>query len=297
MQKLTINKLFICLLLVISSSLIACGGKGGSSAKSASSFEQLQGISVELQSQLDETMSPITLADEIIADFENLPKALSLDPEQFKGVISSALQGEVKLPEGLTGDPVTKLTEFASKLKQFKTSIAATPDNATALVTSIGTSIVKVPVLVTEIETKAKAPVVPMVFSKEDKAKAEKEAAEAKKMSDEIIAKLNGMKTTAMELPNKAKNALTNFSNALKNLGIDNVQALMNAGKSVATEQGEKVVEQNKELVNTAKDLKAGAKDISKLAKDPKGIAKDAVKDVADTAKDTAKDAVEGATK
>ena len=292
-----IFKIAISLTLLICSTLIACGSQGGSKAKSVSAYEQLQGLSTELQNQLDQTMAPITLADEIISDFESLPKALNLSPKQFKGVINTALQGVVKLPEGISDEPANKLNDFARKLSQFKTGILATPDQATALVIQISEGIIKVPVLVTEIETKAKSPVVPMVFSKKDKAKAEKEASEAKKLSENVIAQLNDMKTKALELPNQATGSITKFSNALKTLGIDHTNALMKAGKTLAQEQGEKALEQHKDLIDTAKDIKASAKDISKLAKDPKGAAKDTVKDVVDSAKESAKDVTEGATK
>ena len=311
MHYLSTRQMFISLILLICSTLTACGGQGGSKAKSVSSFEQLQGLSTKLQNQFDQTMAPITLTDEIISDFENLPKALNLSPKQFKAVINTVLQGEVKLPEGINDEPANKLNDFARKLSQFKTAILATPDQATALVTRIGEGIIKVSVLVTEIETKAKSPVVPMVFSKKDKAKAEKEASEAKKLSEDVIAQLNDMKTKAMGLPNQAANSITKFSNSLKSLGIDHTDALMKAGKNLAQEQGEKVLNQHKDLVDTAKDVKASVKDIkasvkdikasvkdvSKLAKDPKGAAKDTVKDVVDSAKESAKDVAEGATK
>lgn len=264
----------------LSLSLFACGGsQGGGAEKGPSAYEELSGLSAALQTKLNETMAPINESEAILKEFAELPKTLQLSPSDYKSFIISALQGEMKVPEGAAAEVAGKLTTFGLKFKAFKESIMAAPDRCTELVTQIATTLPKVPLLVTQIETTAKVTKNNPFASSADKAEAAKQSEGAKAMGEETTNKVSEIQKTAQELPGKAQGAVMKFLGALKNVGIDSLDSLTKTSTSMAKETVDGVKSDVKQVVETAKDSAKGAVD----------AAKDSAKGAADAVKDSAK--------
>lgn len=254
-KTLTRRNLTIFLTLSLSFSFFACGGassKGGE--KSVSAYEELSGLSAALQAKIDETMAPITESDAIINDFTELPKTLALSTDDFKSFIISAVQGEIKAPEGMAAEASEKLIAFGERFVKFKEGLMATPDRATELVKELAVTLTKVPVLVTKIEAESKITQNNPFASAKDKAEAKKQSEGAKQMGEEVTTKVKEIQTTATGIPADAKNAIAKFTESLKSVGIDNLGALTSAPQDMAKE----AVEGAKDVADTAVE---GAKD------------------------------------
>ena len=248
-------------------SFFACGGgQSKGDEKSVSAYEELSGLSTALQTKLDETTAPITEVDALITEFTELPKALKLTTDDFKAFIISAVQGEMKAPEGASEEVASKLKAFGERFVSFKESLMATPDRAGELVVELTKTLPKVPVLVTKIEAESKITMNNPFASKKDKAEAEKQSQGAKSMGDEVIAKIKDIQTKAADLPKNAQDAVSKFVDGLKSVGINNLS----------------------ELTATPGDV---AKDAAQGAKDVADTAVEGAKEAADTAVEGAKDA------
>jgi len=254
------NNLTVLCLSVIFVACGALGGKGNKNSKSA--YDELSGISAELQAQLDKTMAPVTETDAIIQQFTELPKTLNLTPDDYKNFVIHAIRGEFKAPEGASDDVRNKLTAFGKDLKAYKEKLFATPDEAGALITTIGATLLNVPKLVTTIEANAQMVKANPLKSNKEKAAAAEKSKAAKALGEQTKTKVQEIQKAAQSLPGKAKDAIAKFTTALKGAGIDNLDALKNVGS------------------DTVKD-----------AKD----AKDAAKQTVDTAQKSAQDSVEAA--
>jgi hypothetical protein len=227
--------------LLLSFSFFACGGASKGGEKSVSAYEELSGLSAALQAQVDETMAPVIQADAIITEFTELPKTLKLTPADFKSFIVNAAQGEIKAPEGMGAEVAGKLTAFGDRFVKFKEGLVAAPERVVELAKVLAESIVKVPVLVGKIEVEAQMTLKNPFASKADKAKAKKESEGAKKMGEEIIAKIKDIQTKVKELPSKATGALSKFTQSLASIGISNLSELTKAPGKMAQDVAKEV--------------------------------------------------------
>ncbi len=263
----TFNRRMSCVLSLLCFTLLACGGgKGGSSDKGPSAYEELSGLSTSLQNKLDETTAPINESDAIIQEFTELPKTLEMKTEDFKTFIISAIQGEMKVPEGTSAKAAGQLMAFGLKFTAFKDNLMATPDRSTELVKQIAVTLTKVPVLVTKVEASAKLTKNNPFASKKEKMEASKQSEGAKSMGDDTTKKVTEIQKTAQELPGKATASISKFLGALKGVGIDNLDSLTAAPGQMAKESTDAVKSDAKEVVDTAKDSAEGTIDAAKDA-------------------------------
>ena len=176
-------------------------------------------------------MSPITESDAIITEFAELPKALKLKTEDFKNFIISAAQGEITAPAGASAEVAAKLATFGKRFVSLKEGLESAPDRALELGKELAAALVKVPVLVTKVESQATITKNNPFASAADKAKATRESAGVKAMGEKITTKIKGIQTQVMSIPGKATSALGKFAAALKNVGIANLSSLKRAPK------------------------------------------------------------------
>jgi hypothetical protein len=258
------NLRLLLISLIAALTLTACGGASGSKSKGPSSYEQLSSISGELQGKLDETAAPVTQTDAMIARFTELPKTLKLSTEDYKEFVIYALRGEFKAPEGASEEVTKELTAFSQELKTYKEQLFATPDNATALASELAGALTKVPTLVTKIEGEAQVVKANPLASKAEKAKADKQSTEAKTLGAQTTDKVKEIQTKVTELPAQATSAIAKFTEALKAVGIDNLDAAKSAPSDVAKGAVKDAKDAADQVVETAKDSAQDSVDAAK---------------------------------
>lgn len=250
----------------ISLALVACGAAGKSGGDAPSAHTQLTTISADLQKKLDDAAAPITETDALINRFTELPKTLNLSADDYKDFVIYAIRGEIKLPEGASEEVTKELNGFAQELKAYNDRITATPDNVTALVEEIVASLGKVPVLVTQIEADAQVVKANPLASKQEKTDAAKRSSEAKGLGNDVTNKIKGIQTQAKDLPAKAAEALSKFTTALKNAGIDNLDTLKNTANNAAGDAVKDAKDAGNQVVDTAKESAQDSVEAAKSA-------------------------------
>ena len=223
---------------------------------SKSSYEELEAMSAKFKKDATDLQAPITMVDSIIDQFTKLPTALKLTPEQFKEALTSAIAGDVKLPEGAGADAKTKMNQFANDLVKFKESLFATPDNIKNLVPKIAAALVQVPVLTAKIKAESTVTQANPFASKKDRAKAKKESAGADKLSKSVIEDIKKVQSTVTTLPAKATSSIQKFTAALAKAGITNMASLTSGAKGAATDK----------MKATTKEVKKATKNVAKDA-------------------------------
>jgi hypothetical protein len=258
-MTLKTNLIVIC----VSLALVACGALGGGKGKSSkSSYDELSGISADLQAQLDKTMAPVTETDSIIQRLTELPKTLGLSPDDYKDFVIYAIRGEIKAPEGASEEVKKQLTAFGKDLKTYKVKLFATPDEVLELTKNIGGTLVSVPALVGKIEAEAQLTKANPLSTKKEKAQADKRSKEAKGLGEQTTNKVKTIQTEAQSLPGKAKDAITKFTAALKSVGIDNFDLLKDVGSDIVKDAKDAA----KQTVDTVKDSAKDSVDAAKSA-------------------------------
>jgi len=240
-------------LLLLSFALSACGAAGKGGAKK-SAFDELNGLGAELQAQLDETAKPVTQAAALLETFANLPKELSLSPEDYKQFVLNAVRGQLTVPGALDEKGKARLQAFADELKAYVLALSATPANAQALVAKIAEVLVKIPVLVTEVGAQAQLVIRNPLESADAKSKAQEQAETAKQLGESVKAQVEGILEQAKALPEQAKGAVDKFTENLKAAGIDSFDALLATPGKVADDTAKDVKEGVKEVTGTAVD-------------------------------------------
>lgn len=266
----------LIVLLASSLSLVACGGssskKGGGDDKS--SYEQLEAMSTDIDTAVNNVTMPIDKIDEIVTGIEELPTKYQLSPEDVKGLLTSSLSGQgFQVPASLEGQAKADLEKFLTDLSAFKDSIVNAPDNAVALGKTLAEALVTLPVLVGKVGVETAATQANPFASKEDKAKAKTQADGVKAMQEQLTSKISEVQSKVTELPAKAQNAFGKFVGALGKAGIDNLDAIMQAGKNAADDA--------KSAAQGAADATMGAATdaANAAAGDAKGAAEGAAKD------------------
>lgn len=266
----------LIVLLASSFTLVACGGssskKGGGDDKS--SYEQLEAMSTDIDTAVNNVTMPIDMIDQIITGIEELPTKYTLSPDDVKGLLTSALSGGgFEVPASLEGQAKADLEKFLNDLSAFKNSIVNAPDNALALGKTLAEALVTVPVLVGKVGVETAATQANPFASKEDKAKAKTQADGVKQMQEQLTAKISEVQSKVTELPAKAQNAFGKFVGALGKAGIDNLDAILQSGKDAANDA--------KAAAQGAADATMGAATdaANAAAGDAKGAAEGAAKD------------------
>ncbi len=225
-------------LVLASLALIACGGaksKGGGEEKS--NYQQLASMSADIDTSINNLLAPVDGVDAIATSLEELPTKYKITPDEARELVRSTLTGAAPaLPASLDDAGKAELTKFLGDLANFKNSLVATPDNALAFGETLAKSLVEIPTLVAGVSADVALVKGNPLASKEDKAKAEKEEAEVKTLQDQLTTKIKDSQTKVMEIPGRAKDAIGKFTGALGKLGIDNVDAFMQAGQQTGAD-------------------------------------------------------------
>ena len=211
------------LFLLTVATAFACGG--GKEAKSAddakedvSPMDELEAMSTELETKYDEAKAPVDQVEPLVADIQALPGKLNISPSDFNAACSATVEnGQVTVSVELSAD-VQAQAEIEAVLTKLTTLVAdlkATPDRAQELVALAASSTARLPVLATEVTTKAQAKLAaPIGVSAEAKAAAQAELDKLAGVQEGISLKIQDTQTLAQELPQMATEAMAKLTAA-----------------------------------------------------------------------------------
>jgi hypothetical protein len=207
--------------LVFAIAAAACGGKKADSNSSAdaevkvSAIDQLKGISVDLQAQLDALMAPINEVDALVEQITSMPARLKLNASELMGMFkASADGGQVQLSANIEADAMAKaeVEGVLAKLKGIVDGLKAIPENTKLLAGKAGAALVAVPTLgvkaQSELTVKASNP-----FGKpEEKAQAQADLQSLAQIQTDVQGTIQGIQQKIMELPALATSALAKLT-------------------------------------------------------------------------------------
>ena len=209
------------MVLVFAIAAAACGGGKGEASTSADAeakvpvLDQLKGLSVDLQGQLDALLAPINEVDALVEQLTSIPKRLNLNAKELMGMFKATADGgQVQLSAEINADAMAKaeVEGVLAKLKGIVDGLKAIPENTKALTAKAGEALVKVPVLgakaTTELTMKVNNP-----FAKpEEKAQAQADLQSIAQIQADIQGTIQSVQQKVMELPALATSALAKLT-------------------------------------------------------------------------------------
>jgi hypothetical protein len=151
-----LKKAGVMFVLVLGIAVAACGGgkgeaKGSADAKvDVAPMDQLKGLSVDLQGQLDALMSPINEIDALVEQITSMPKRLNVNAKDLMAMCKVSLDGgQVQLSAEMNADAMVKaeVEGVLAKLKGIADGLKAIPQNTQALAAKAAAALVQVPAL------------------------------------------------------------------------------------------------------------------------------------------------------
>jgi hypothetical protein len=207
--------------LVFALAAAACGGGKGEAKSSddakdkAPAIDQLKGLSVDLQGQLDALMAPINEVDALVAQITSMPARLKLNASELMGMFKATADGgQVQLSANIEADAMAKaeVEGVLAKLKGIVDGLKAIPENTKLLAAKAGEALVKVPTLgvaaQSQLTVKASNP-----FAKpEEKAQAQADLQSLAQIQTDVQGTIQSVQQKVMELPALATSALAKLT-------------------------------------------------------------------------------------
>lgn len=246
-------------LLIPSFMLTACGGgksKGGDDDRTA--YQKLEAIPGELDAKVKMLTSPIDSVDTMLGQLKEAPAKFKLSKDDFGKLITDTLTGKpFTAPAGVDAKGAKELEDMLGNVKGFTTNLMNTPDNASAMVGTLGEMLVEIPKLATQVTADTKVVKANPLASKEEKAKAEQQEKGVEKVKQDALNKVNETKETVTGIPARATAAIAKFAGEMSNFGV--TEAALGAVKDKADD----AKQAGEEMKDAAKD---NAKDAAKAA-------------------------------
>jgi hypothetical protein len=199
----------------------ACGGKKGD-AKSGDdakdnrpAIEQLKGLSVDLQGQLDALMAPINEVDALVNQITSMPQRLNLNASELMGMFKATAEGgQVQLSANIEADAMAKaeVEGVLAKLKGIVDGLKAIPQNTQALAAKAGEAILKVPALGVAAQSELTVKVSNPFAKPEEKAQAQADLNSLAQIQADVQGTIQSVQQKVMELPALATSALAKLT-------------------------------------------------------------------------------------
>jgi hypothetical protein len=209
--------------LVFAMAAAACGGSKGESKSSEDAKEkvpamdQLKGLSVELQAQLDALMAPINEIDALVAQITSMPQRLNLNASELMGMCKATVDGgQVQLSANINADAMAKaeVEGVLAKLKGIVDGLKAIPQNTGALASKAAEALVKVPTLGVAAQTEATVKSTNPFSKPEEKAKAQADLQSLAQIQADVQGTIQQVQQQVMGLPALATGALAKLTAA-----------------------------------------------------------------------------------
>jgi len=208
-------------LLVLATVVSACGGSKGDAKASGDAkaevpaIDQLKGISVGLQGQLDALMAPINEVDALVAQITSMPQRLGVNA---KSLLSSAKAtvdgGQIAISADLTTDAAIRaeVESVIMRLKAISDGLKAIPQNAQMLAGQAASALVAVPALGVKAQGEATFKASNPFAKPEEKAQAQADLQSLAQIQADVQNTIQQVQQKVMELPALATSALAKLT-------------------------------------------------------------------------------------
>jgi len=213
--------------IVLSIAIAACmlpAGCGGSQKKTQTgagaeltAMQELQAVSTDLQTGVDNLMAPINETQRIIDHITAMPGRLGIDAKSLMGMCKSSFQsGQLDFDANISAaaEVQAEVMGVLARLTHIVAELKATPQKVTALGQQAVEATAKVPVLATKIATTANVTLSNPFAAAEAKAQAQADMNAVNQVKGEVMAKISEIQTKVTGIPAMATEALAKLGAA-----------------------------------------------------------------------------------
>lgn len=194
-----------------------CGGGAGqtkvSSAKvELSAMDELKAIPEDLTKDVEALTKPIDDAQKIADEIGALPKKHHISAADMAAMSKATFDNgkvEVKVNGDVSAEAKAEIEATLKKLSLVVAELKATPEKVAALTKKCVSATARVPVLATEVTSKATLTVSSPFTSAEGKAKAQGEISSVQKVQADVSKSISDAQAKVTSIPGMATGALT----------------------------------------------------------------------------------------
>jgi len=199
----------------------ACGGGKGEAKSSADAevkvpaMDQLKGLSVDLQGQLDALMAPINEVDALVEQITSMPQRVGVDAKSLLGMAKATTEnGQIAISADFSADAAVRaeVEGVLAKLKGIVDGLKAIPQNTQALVAKAAEALVKVPALGIAVQSEATVKASNPFGKPEEKAQAQADLQSLAQVQADVQGTIQSVQQKVMELPALATSALAKLT-------------------------------------------------------------------------------------
>jgi len=207
--------------LVFAMAAAACGGGKSEASSSADAeakvpaMDQLKGLSVDLQGQLDALMAPINEVDALVGQITSMPQRLGVDAKSLLGMAKATTDnGQISVSADFSADAAVRaeVEGVLAKLKGIVDGLKAIPQNTQTLAATAVEALVKVPVLGAKAQGEATVKASNPFGKPEEKAQAQADLQSLAQIQADVQGTIQQVQQKVMELPALAASALAKLT-------------------------------------------------------------------------------------
>ena len=178
-------------------------------------LEELKGIPVAIQAEVDTVLQPITDVDVVIDKIAAMPGELGVDAEGLRGMAKASLtDGTIAVNLDVDAEVKAQIEGVLETIKGIAIGLKETPERAKTATGNIVKLGAKATGLVTKLTTKYQAKLSSPFTKAEEKAKIQGELDLVMKLDADIKATVGDAKQTVMSLPAKGTEAMAKITAA-----------------------------------------------------------------------------------
>lgn len=178
-------------------------------------LEELKGIPVAIQAEVDMVLQPINDVDVVIEQISSMPGRLGLDAKGLTALASASFSdGKVEINMEMSAEAKAEVEALLNTVKGIGVGLKELPNRVPVATKNIVGHGAKAVGLVTKLTAKYQAKLSSPFTKAEEKAKIQGELDMVVKLDADIKATVGTAKETVMSLPNKGTEALAKITAA-----------------------------------------------------------------------------------
>ncbi|MBK6917581.1 MAG: hypothetical protein IPH07_09290 [Deltaproteobacteria bacterium] len=178
-------------------------------------LEELKGIPVAIQAEVDGVLKPITDVDVVIDQVTTMPERLGVDPKGLRAMASASLKdGTIAVNLDIGADAKAEIEGVLATIKGIGIGLKETPQRVPVAAKNIVAQGAKAAALVAKLTAKFQAKLSSPFTKAEEKLKIQADLDAVMKLDVDIKTTVNEAKSTVMGLPAKGTEALAKITAA-----------------------------------------------------------------------------------
>ena len=217
LRSIHLNVVGLCLIL------IGCGASQGQSkadAEDVSAYDALAGLPEAIDIELASVNAPIAGVDVLLAQSQSIPATHQIDSETMSAVVSSGMEGELKVPTTMSAKAKAELTAFVDNVVTLRDGLEAVSTRALSAAKTVTMHRISAPILAAQANTKARIVVANPFSSPLEKTQASEQQSNIPLLETEVQTRVAKAQAALETLPAEATTAMGKLVAGLRGIGL-----------------------------------------------------------------------------